>query len=84
MAIDSQGLTCVIFRTHFKGLSPPDPEQDKQLYRMNGWRDYGNTIPKESSASSFSEDDWRVWWHLEVSVSFLDPVLLLSVHCVRK
>lgn len=37
-------------------------------------------IPKESSASCFSKDDWGVRRHLEVSVSLLDSVLLFSVH----
>lgn len=42
--------------------------------------DVSESLPKQSSASCFPKDDRRVWWHLEISISLLDPVLLLSVH----
>lgn len=42
------------------------------------------SLPKKGSASRFSKDNWCVWWHLEISVAFLDPVFLLSVHWGNK
>lgn len=41
-------------------------------------------LPKKSSASSFSKDNWGVWRNLEITVSFLDPVLLLPVDCEHR
>lgn len=41
------------------------------------------TLPEKRSATRFPEDHRCMWRHLEVSVPFLDTVLLLSVHCRR-
>lgn len=51
-------------------------------WRVDG--DSGASSPKQSSASRFPKDDWCVRRNLEISISFLDPVLLLSVHCGHK
>lgn len=48
------------------------------------WKFVGESLPKKGSASRFSKDNWCVWWHLEISVAFLDPVFLLSVHWGNK
>lgn len=48
------------------------------------WKFVGESLPKKGSASRFSKDNWCVWWHLEISVPFLDPVFLLSVHWGNK
>lgn len=47
-------------------------------------QDNGGPLPEQSSASCFSKDDWGVWWHLEITVSPLYPVLWFSIHCEQK
>lgn len=37
-------------------------------------------LPKQRPSACLAEDHRRVWWHLEIAVAFLKPVLLLAVY----
>lgn len=47
----------------------------RKLFRFSA------TLPKKGPASCLSKNDRCVGRHLEISVSFLNPALLLSVYC---
>lgn len=43
-----------------------------------------DSIPEQSASSSLTKYNWCMWWYLKISISFLDSVFLLTIHCWKK